>query len=130
MESFRVLYIVSLCLSVFSFFCPDLSLIVNFRSYLSILIHWNLLSKLNINVASKYSPNRWRSCHRYFLYQLLCNIINVYAYSICVDCSFLTSKINDLATWDLKNSLIEKTPKKSVSAQLSELVTLFQKCKS
>ena len=67
------------CLFVFLSFCPDLSLIIHLSSYSFILIHWNLLSKLNINVASKYSPNRWRSCHRYLLYQLVCNLINVYA---------------------------------------------------
>ena len=39
------------------------------------LVNWNLLSKLNINVASKWTPNRWRSCHRY---QLVCNFANVY----------------------------------------------------
>ena len=27
----------------------------------------------------KYSPNRWRSYHRYLLYQLVFNIINVHA---------------------------------------------------
>ena len=61
------------CLFVFLSFCPDLSLIIHLSSYSFILIHWNLLSKLNINVASKYSPNRWCSCHRYLLF--VCNFI-------------------------------------------------------
>ena len=67
------------CLFVFLSFWSDFSLFIHFGSYSFILIHWNLLSKLNINVASKYIPNRWPSCHRYLLHQLACNITNVYA---------------------------------------------------
>ena len=40
---------------------------------------------LNINIAFKQSPHRWRSCHRNLLYQLVYNFINVYAYFICCD---------------------------------------------
>ena len=67
------------CLFVFLSFWSDFSLFIHFSSYSFILIHWNLLSKLNINVASKYSPKRWRSCQRYLLYQLVCNFTNVLA---------------------------------------------------
>ena len=30
-------------------------------------------------------PYRWRSCHSYLFYQLVCNFTNVFAYSICCD---------------------------------------------